>query len=329
MNIKGDICTKKLHYFSKYDEKLNVKSHLNPKLLKLISSYPNNLYDLSKHIIFYGPAGVGKYLLALKLIRRYSPSKLKYEKKLMISSNKTVFMIKMSDVHFEIDMTTLGCNSKVLWHDIFLQVLDTISFKKEQTIIILCKCFHEINSELLEIFYSYLQFMNNKFCFNVHIKFILLTEYLSFIPENILTCCDVISVPRPSLTRYKKCINDSLESTNNVKNIANHIDKTVIISFHPFKIICDDLITFLLTKTIDIKLITVRDYIYDLLIYNLNIHDCMWYITETIHPKVPSSKKLEVVILFYKFFHYYNNNYRPIYHFEWLIFSLHGLLHDC
>ena len=135
MSHKSDICTKKLHYFNKYDEKLNMKSHLNPKLFKLINSFPNKLYELRNHIIFYGPTGVGKYLLALKLIRRYSPTKLKYEKKLMVSSNKTVFMIKMSDVHFEIDMATLGCNSKVLWHDIFLQVLDTISFKKEQNII--------------------------------------------------------------------------------------------------------------------------------------------------------------------------------------------------
>jgi len=33
---------------------------------------------------------------------------------------------------------------------------------------------------------------------SISLKFILLTEELSFIPENILNCCQVIPVPRPS-----------------------------------------------------------------------------------------------------------------------------------
>ena len=37
-------------------------------------------------------------------------------------------------------------------------------------------------------------------------KFILITEELSFIPDNIYNCCEVIHVPRPSRTLYNKCL---------------------------------------------------------------------------------------------------------------------------
>lgn len=320
---------KKLHYFNKYEEKLNHKYDLHPKLVKSFNtSYPSELQQLSKHIIFYGPSGVGKYSLALKLIRRYSKSKLRYEKKIMISSNKTIFAIKISDIHYEIDMSTLGCNAKVLWHDTFIQLIDTITLKKETAVIILCKCFHETNIELLEILYSYVQQMNNKMCFSVDIKFIFLTEHLSFIPDNILTCCEVVNVSRPTLNRYHKCIEGSITTSTTINNISNHIDKNVLITLNPLIHICSPIITFLKDSRINIKLISLRDYVYDILVYNLNIHDCLWYIIENIdHVTIDHKTRIKMIMLVYGFFRYYNNNYRPIYHFEWLLINLYRLLH--
>lgn len=316
---------KKLHYFQKYEEKINHRFHLHPKLVKQILSFPSELSQFGKHIIFYGPSGVGKYTLALKLIRRYSNSKLKYEKKMMISSGKTIFAIKMSDIHYEIDMSTLGCNSKLLWHDIFIQLIDTISTK--HSVIIVCKCFHEINPDLLEIFYSYMQPMNNKMCFGVDIRFVLLTEHLSFIPDNILTGCKVVSVARPSVSRYKKCMNFVTNGETEINNIANHL--SINCPLHPFDRICKEIVCFLLHLDPSIKLIKVRDYIYEMLVYNLNIHDATWFILKHILPKVKQEKQFNVVFILYKFFHFYNNNYRPIYHFEWLLFTLFQLIHCC
>ena len=41
---------------------------------------------------------------------------LKYERKMKFNfQNKREFLIKISDIHFEIDMELLGCNAKLLW----------------------------------------------------------------------------------------------------------------------------------------------------------------------------------------------------------------------
>ena len=91
---------------------------LHTKLQNTYNSFPDDINEL-KNIIFYGPSGVGKYSQMLLSIMKYSKTELKYEKKMVISYNKSQFFFKISDIHFEIDMGMLGCNSKVLWNDIF------------------------------------------------------------------------------------------------------------------------------------------------------------------------------------------------------------------
>jgi Cdc6-like AAA superfamily ATPase len=309
---------KKYPHLSKFEEKLNHKHHLHPKIIKLTSKFPVNLKDLS-HLIIYGAPGTGKYTVALKIIRRYSPTKLKYDKKITISSNKNPYFVKMSDIHYEIDMATLGCNSKTLWHDIFIQLVDTVSLKKTKVVIFLCKYFHEINIELLDIFYSYMHDLNNKLCFGVEIKYIILTEHLSFIPDSISKCCLPISVPKHTIARYAKTLEIKLE------NITNNLyDVEAIV---PYEYICDNIVIFLKSEEA-VKLLKLRDLIYDILIYNLNIHDACWYILEKIDLLILKTKRHLAIKSLYQFFHFYNNNYRPIYHFEMLFISLYKLIHE-
>ena len=118
---------------------------------------PDNLHEL-KNIILYGPSGIGKYSQALYMIEKYSPSKLKYQKKMHIHTSKESFYeFKISDIHYEIDFELLGCNSKFLWNDFYINTIDVISTKEHKSGIILCKNFHTIHNELLDIFYSYMQ----------------------------------------------------------------------------------------------------------------------------------------------------------------------------
>ena len=169
---------------SHFEEYINEVSKLNlhPKLEKCYSRFPDTLDKLG-NLILYGPSGVGKYSQMLYLIKKYSPTDLKYEKKLSLTYDKKQYFFKISDIHYEIDMSLLGCNSKLLWHDIYQQIVDILSAKNNKTGIIVCKDFHNINSELLENFYSYIQDNNSLF---VNIKYILLTEEVSFIPDSIL-----------------------------------------------------------------------------------------------------------------------------------------------
>ena len=302
------------------------KDSLHPKLNKIYNKFPNKLNQL-KNLIFYGPSGVGKYTQMLKSIRKYSPTDLKYEKKISVTYNKQQYFFKISDIHYEVDMSLLGCNSKLLWHDIYQQIVDSISAKPDKSGIIVCKYYHEIHSELLDNFYSYIQ-KNN--AISVDIKFILITEELSFIPDNILNCCEIVHISRPSKSSYTRCLKKKLppklhlENITNIK-ILNLYNEDLMLQY---KIICNKIINHMICVD-DIKFLKFRDVLYDIFIYNLDITDCLWYIISSLveQKKIDTCEMSNVMIKTYCFFQYYNNNYRPIYHLENYLFYLIKIIH--
>ena len=173
----------------------------------------------------------------LVAIKKYSPTELKYEKKLSITYNKNNYVFKISDIHYEIDMSLLGCHSKLLWNEFYNQIVDIILAKSEKTGIIVCKYFHEIHSELLESLYSYMQTLNT-YNSAIDLKFIIITEQISCIPDNILNCCKVITIARPSRILYNKFINNknnklkkdsiALNEITNIKNIQASITQLML-----------------------------------------------------------------------------------------------------
>jgi len=306
----------------------NLKENLHPKLEKILNRFPETIQKL-KNLLFYGPPGVGKYTQMLRFIKKYSPSELKYEKKISITHNKQQYFFKISDVHYEIDMSLLGCNSKLLWHEIYQQIVDIISAKSDKSGIIVCKYFNDIHSELLENFYSYMQ-QNN--ATSIDLKFIIITEELSFMPDNILNCCEIVHVPRPSKTIYNKCLKNKLNAhlnLNSITNIKNLREQNDIMVLENYKIICDKIIDII--KNIDdLKFLKFRDMLYDILIYNLDITDCVWYILSILikENKIKQQHISAVLIKTYSFFQYYNNNYRPIYHLESYLFYIATTIHN-
>jgi len=310
-----------------FDDYVNKDNLLHTKLNKLYDNFPNDLKDL-KNIIFYGPPGVGKYSQMLYAIKRYSPSELKYEKKISINFNKIIYYFKISDIHYEIDMSLLGCQSKLLWNEIFHQIIDIIlSTKSNNSGIIVCKYFNEIHNELLEIFYSYMQTLFNK---KIYIKFILLTEDISFIPDNIYNNCQIINVERPVKNLYNKCVKqkniipENLSTIYNIKNLKSQINLT-----NSHITICDKIIEKLINyNTLDYH--NFRDLLYCIFIYNINIYQSVWYILENVIKKnLIKEKDLNKLLkITYSFFQYYNNNYRPIYHLESYLFNLIIIIHE-
>jgi len=293
---------------------------LHPKLNKLYDTFPLDISNL-KNIIFYGPKGVGKYTQMLKSIQKYSQTNLKYEKKLILSG-KYDYAIKISDIHYEVDMSLLGCNSKVLWDEIYNQILEVISSKNIQAGIIVCKNFHDIHSELLDNFYSYMQTLTST---SVVVTFIILTEQLSFIPENIINSSNIIKVKRPSRSKYNSCLGIKLSKSiqiNKISNINTLSEPETQIKNQIHKI-CDPIIEILLEskQKKNIDFMNIRDKIYDIFVYNLNVAECIWYIiTFFIKKKMFKTKDIPNVIdKTYFCLHYYNNNYRPIYHLEHMI----------
>ena len=305
----------------------NNRINLHEKLEKLYEKFPKTIQEL-KNLIFYGPNGIGKYTQMLKSIKKYSLSDLKYERKISVTYNKQQYFFKVSDIHYEIDMSLLGCNSKLLWHEIYQQIIDIISAKTDKSGIIVCKYFHEIHSELLENFYSYMQ-QNNSL--GVDIKYILITEELSFIPDNILNCCEIINISRPTKTSYTKCNKRKLHAKIKPENITN----IKVLHFYnedlmlQYRIICNKIISNLININ-DLHFLKFRDILYDIFIYNLDISDCIWYILSTLveHKRIRKEHLSKILIKTYCFFQYYNNNYRPIYHVENYFLNLAKLIHS-
>jgi len=304
----------------------NNKTNLHPKLDKVFAKFPNELSELG-NLIFYGPSGVGKYTQVLRSIKKYSPTELKYEKKISVQHNKDTYFVKISDIHYEVNMSLLGCNSKILWHDIYQQITDILSSKPDKNGIIVCKDFHSIHNDLLDIFYSYMRHHTSR---SVNIKFILITEEISFLPDNILNCCEIINIDRPSKAIYSKCIEKKIGSEVNVESITNIKSLKVGTNelIYSYKIICDRILDKMLNIN-ELKFLPFRDALYDIFIYNLDITDCVWYILHCLisQNKVKNIEMSDILVKTYQFLKYYNNNYRPIYHLESYLFYLISIIH--
>ncbi len=244
--------------------------NLHSKLEKYYSKMPDNLYEL-KNVILYGPSGIGKYSQALYMIEKYSPSKLKYQKKMHIHTSKESFYeFKISDIHYEIDFELLGCNSKFLWNDFYINTIDVISTKEHKSGIILCKNFHTIHNELLDIFYSYMQ--KSYSCLNV--VFIIITDQVSFIPSCIYSCCKIINISTPSVSSFKTVFNNN--PNDEIDNLKYY--KTPLVEANSLINYYSEKVFQFITGNNFTNYNDLRVLLYNLLIFNLNIYSCMKYI---------------------------------------------------
>lgn len=446
------------YYETNFEEYLSSYENYNmhPELIPFKKEFPKNISEF-KNLIVYGPSGAGKYTQVLSILQAYSPSKLKYDKKisvtyekqekkktsilstinasssLKISTNplksketstsnqrsdtnqrsdlpresnqksnptqkidlskeskkktmdtiplkkiekKQEYMYRISDIHYEIDMATLGCNSKLLWHDLFFQIVDIISVSfhsQEKTSdkigIIVCKNFHAIHNELLDIFYSYMRHPLHPY--HIQIKFILITEHMGFIPDNIINACKRISVKRPSKENYITMSNmqnktftgaNGMEGNMNMmydkvnrtvifpkKRIADILEKIDLTSItnskeiHSFGYLkseqeipvdvfnmINDLLLDQVLHPEQLKITDLRNNLYELLIYNVDIAECIWYIFTSLIQQGRFKKKehiTEVLNDIFVFFKYYNNNYRSIYHLESILLCMLNKIH--
>jgi hypothetical protein len=353
------------YYESSFEEYIHsVSQHnLHPELEAITNNLSPNIDNID-NLIIYGAVGTGKYSQALNILKNISPSRLKYDKKIVATTDKQQYTYRISDIHYEIDMALLGCNSKTLWHEIFFQIVDIISVKPKKVGIILCKNFHAIHSELLETFYSYMQQFNHSQS-NIVMKFFLITENLSFIPNKILKSCSLLNIKRPTLQLYesiasgyiqpahenvpptteqflsnitntaKRSSNNQLSTVFNVsaaQDITNIKDLRVLnlsannsteVVPDLFNTVCDKIIR----DTYNIHTIEYTDYrdsLYNMLTYNLDVSECLWYIVSHFidNDQLDQQDISDIIEETYSFFKYFNNNYRPIYHLESIMFYI-------
>ena len=364
--------------------------NIHPEMQAVYDLFPKSLSQFG-NLIVYGPPGSGKYSQVLYLLKKYSPSELKYDKKITCQTDKIEYSYHISDIHYEIDMALLGCNSKMLWHEIFMQIVDIVSVAPEKNGIIVCKNFHIIHNELLEIFYSYMQQYIQP-SNHIKIRFIIISEHVSFIPKNILQSCKLISICRPHKSHYMNRIIDldkqfvehkHLSPSNTLSVFLNRINpqlnrkpmdytnmecistarlpangnakqkiKAIFDCLEPeyiiniketesfslmengseipkdnFNTICNNIIQELLQYR-RLSFTKFRDTIYDILVYNLDVPECLWYvISYFIQRNIFTEDEIERVMnKMYIFLKQYNNNYRPIYHLESIFFYIINII---
>ncbi len=360
------------YYETHYEEYIHAVEQYNmhPELDTLISKFPPKISQFG-NLILYGPSGIGKYSQLLRILKKYSPSELKYDKKMTIQTEKQQYTYRISDIHYEIEMSLLGCNSKFLWHEIFAQIVDIVSIKTEKVGIIVCKNFHNIHNELLEIFYSYMQQYNHP-QLNLQIKFVILTEHISFLPNSILNNCFPIQLKRPEKECYVNMIGGSerrpniIKTNDTVKNglqkfqnkisnpkmkltdgresikafmnekvemngLLNAKEVRSFSLYNPdtimpkdiFNTICNSMIEEM-NKPTKLVITEFRDIIYEILIYNLDAIECVWYILSHFieEGRLSSNDISDILKKTHTFLKYYNNNYRPIYHLESIFFYI-------
>ena len=78
------------------------------------------------------------------------------------------------------------------------------------------------------------------------------------------------------------------------------------------------------------QFIETRNVIYNLFIYGIDISECLWLVLINLinNKKIHSNNINPVLERLYTFFKYYNNNYRPIYHLESIIYYLIKIVHE-
>ena len=337
--------------------------NLHPRQAAQLAVYTAAPLQNINHLIFYGPPGIGKYSQALHFISAFSGSELKYDKKITVDRDNPKpphFKVRVSDIHYEVDMALLGCVSKSVWHTIFGQIVEIILTKPGKTGIILCRNFHGIHAELLDIFYSYMQ---NKCQSKCVIKFVFVTEAISFIPDSILNCSDIVAFSKPTKIAYTRILQNNVctkdvplpvplrmiqqsvdtstsPAISNIKLnqvaclIKSNDDKGTSLKTEcdllqtPHVFICKRLCNYL-SDVESIEIVHVRNALYDILIYNVDLCECIWTLVQHAVSLLKANrdpnigqKTSNIFGTTAQFFKLYNKNYRPIYHLEFIFFNL-------
>ena len=236
-----------------------------------------------------------------------------------------------------------------------------------------------IHNDLLDIFYSYIQHYNHPTA-NIQIRFVIISEHVSFIPRNIIQSCKLVSIRRPEKQKYIDRIVDSDEklhitdtkisgflnrihpqisskpnnvqkhtqerseikssSKKKIQKILECLDPEYIMNIKEtesfslmndgseipkdnFNTICNNIIQELLQYN-TLSFTQFRDTIYDILVYNLDVPECLWYvISYFIQRNIFTENEIDGIMeKTYVFLKQYNNNYRPIYHLESIFFYI-------
>jgi len=286
--------------------------YIHPKSLHP-SLQPIYQHLSKRNIIIYGPPGTSKYTQAMNILNLYSKSKLKYETKININHNDEETYYKITDTHIEVNFELLGCKAKTVWHSIY-NAMQAMTGTRPY-IYILCSNFQTIHSDLLKVFDCYMQKNDLN---NIEIFYIILTSAYSFIPDNIRNKCYTINIAKPSKTNILKIFGKKYQPYISLNEyiydikLPNYGDKVL-----------KQIVDFIL-EVDNFNIERMRELLYNLLQYNVDIMDFINYVITDLYVKkyITEINSLDIFIKTHQFIKLYNNNYRSIFHLEKYVVTL-------
>lgn len=210
---------------------------------------------------------------AYTVLAKYRKSR--YEHRMVIPYEGDDIPFKVSDVHIEVDMHMLGCTPRQLWVEIISHVN-----RMPMVYIILCINFHMISKDLLDVFHT---FMNNR------IKYLIVSDGISFIPTNLLSRCRMLGVPRT------KSWDRDAEAGHKLADLLLQAPSAQ----------------------------TIRDELYAICIKGMTFENVVLAMCERL--QLPHDRMVDAIV---NTMPYFNNNYRPIYHMEHLVTNLICLINE-
>ena len=121
-----------------------------------------------------------------------------------------------------------------------------------------------------------------------------------------------------------------LDTITNIKALKTNMNDLT----EPHENICNCIVEIILSPNAQLKYDALRERLYDLLTYDINIQECVWFILRRLITNGSLLPEMmdDIMIQIYTFFQYFNNNYRPIYHLEnfvlLLVCKIHGYKHQ-
>ena len=248
-----------------------------------------SIFNTNYHICYYGVDLHTLHGNTIQYIKDCYHSNMTMRKMTLFYQNKPMYF-NISDNHIEIDFEILGVHTIHIFHMVFNHLKDSNRERK----IIVCYNIDSCRQDLVQIFHSFLKYKR--------FKFIFLTRKPSSIPNNISRRCLFIcnKVNNGEISYYRQHESFCEIIINNIKTLKSLSNEKANIKTH---------------------LIELRENIYLLLIHNLNIYDCMYYIfSKCIEYKIISFTTDQLMLDYmndlindYKQF---NMNHRVIYHIE-------------
>lgn len=166
----------------------------HPAIISDLDQFPTDLAEMPS-IIISGPQAAGKRTLGLVVVAGFSPSAMRYEKKLYIGESprrqEDAPCVPMSDVHFEVDMSLPCFGNKAGWSSAHKAIVDAVEIRKDKYAFVMCTNFHLADRDLLRVFSNFMDSGVD----GVNLRYILITEHYSRLPLEIRQMARRIAVP--------------------------------------------------------------------------------------------------------------------------------------